>query len=118
MAANNFDTNMVLYLLRNGCPPDDQIWHFRDENRRENFQQVLNCFNEQNLPWSATPRATARVAKTGDLEGLKLLTQSGCPWHSDTMGAILNAGGGNLLEVVKFARKNGCPWQLESMITI
>ena len=118
MAANNFDTNMVLYLLRNGCPPDDQIWHFRDENRRENFQQVLNCFRELNLPWSATPRATARVAKTGDLEGLKLLIQSGCPWHSDTMGAILNAGGENLMEVVKFARENGCPWQLETMITI
>ena len=56
---------VVLFLLRNGCAPSSDIWDFTGDE----FHQILQCFLELGLPWSATPEATLRAARVNNLEG-------------------------------------------------
>ena len=47
------------------------------------------------------------MARDGDLEGLKVARQNGCPWDEWTCAA---AAEGGHLPVLQWARQNGCPW--------
>jgi hypothetical protein len=50
---------------------------------------------------------TCQSAKNGDLETLRYLHETGCPWDARTCSwALVN---GNL-EVLKYLHENGCPW--------
>ena len=51
-------------------------------------------------------------ARTGDLEGLKVARQNGCPWNERTCAG---AAQGGHLPVLQWARQNGCPWDEESI---
>jgi hypothetical protein len=50
---------------------------------------------------------TYYAARTGNLECLKYLHESGCPWHPGTTVEIAAKGNLNCL---KYAYENGCPW--------
>ena len=83
-AAKNHQLETVLYLLRNDCFPSGNIWDFTGDA----FQQILQCFLEVELPWSAASQATLLMVETGNLEGLASLVDSGCPWHPATTTQI------------------------------
>ena len=102
-AADNDDVNMVLFLLRDGCWPSDNIWSLTGDK----FDQVLQCFQELALPWSETPRASSYVAMTGNTEHMKRLIEAGCPWHPET---TMHCASKNLPAMMQFLHENGCPW--------
>lgn len=94
---------MVLFLLRNGCPPSNNIWGFTGEE----FHKVLKCFLEVGLPWSATPEATTQVTRNNYLEGLHALVKHGCPCDRRTVD---EAAMYSNLDILKYAHENGAPW--------
>lgn len=99
--------DVALYLLQNGSAPSSNIWDFVGSD----FRRILQCFVARNLPWTATPDATLRVAKAHYLDGLTALLQNGCPWHKEVTAHAAREGN---LELLKFAHENGCPWSADT----
>jgi len=100
----------VLYLLRNGCPPSDNIWDFTGDE----LNQVLTCFLERGLPWSATPNAMLRVIESHSFEGFRNLVENGCPWDPQTTTEIAKNRGH--LEMLQYAHEKGCPWSEDTCV--
>lgn len=105
-AADNYDSEAVMHLLRSGCPASNRMWSFTGEE----FDQVLQCFLDLGLPWPAAPLATATIADTGNIEQMKRLIAAGCPWHPSTTN---NAARQKNLAMMKLVHENGCPWHAD-----
>ena len=103
-AANRRQIDAVLYMLRYGCVPSDNIWDFKGDD----FHRILECFLEAGWPWSATPGAMLQVIKSNNLEGLKGLVESGCPWHLTTTARIVYYV--ENMEMLEYVHAKGCPW--------
>ena len=105
LASERRDLNMVLYLLRNGCLPSDNIWTFQGTE----LEQIHKCFVDAGLPWSATPEALPLVIHFGSFESLQYLVENGCPWHFATTTYITVEKN---VEMLRYVHEKGCPWSL------
>ena len=65
-------------------------------------------------PWLRVKEAASRAAWGGNLEVLKWLHNTGCPWDSWTCAA---AAYGGHLDVLQWAREHGCPWDERNVST-
>ena len=106
MVAQLQDADTVLFLLYNGCPPDDSIWLLEDY-----FNSVLECFVVLDLSWSETPLASMTVVLTSNLENMQSLIDANCPWHPQT---TLSCARVDDLEMMQLVHENGCPWHADT----
>ena len=67
--------------------------------------EKLKLFRENNIPWDVGTCSAA--ARGGHLEVLQCARANGCPWDAET---CMGAAEGGHLEVLQWAHANGCPW--------
>ena len=67
--------------------------------------EKLKLFRENNIPWDVGTCSAA--ARGGHLEVIQCARANVCPWDAET---CMGAAEGGHLEVLQWAHANGCPW--------
>jgi hypothetical protein len=87
-----------------------RLWHrlhgYVKETRYEEGIQSLSRVKEIDAE-SLRENDFARASEKGDLDVMKRLRDSGCPWDSCTFEAAARHGS---LDNMKWLKDNGCPW--------
>jgi len=99
-AAENEDAFAVLYLLRHGCSPSDNIWIFKGKE----FLDILQAFKEAGHNPEASSLAMSYAVLHGDLSIVKLMTEEGFQWSDEASAKAAQKG---FLEILEFAYTSG-----------
>lgn len=106
-AAEGENLEMIDWLLRNGCPFDEN--DLCERAARGGHLLVLQYARQWGFPWNELTCASA--AKGGHLETLQWAVQHGCRWDEITCAW---AALGGKLDVLMWARQHGCPWDTDT----
>lgn len=94
LAGTRFGNGFVKWLLTNGCPPDDDIWHFYID---VGDIDMLKWLREIRCPWDRSVPESA--VKRGSIDILKWLYQEECPWNKEKLLKIANEIGDRSIAV-------------------
>ncbi|GFH53316.1 hypothetical protein CTEN210_09792 [Chaetoceros tenuissimus] len=70
---------------------------------------IIKLLRDSGYPWHQS--ACSKAVSNGDIKLLRWLRFSGCPWNESVCNeAVKN----DYLDILKYAHENGCPWSKET----
>ena len=96
------------YCIENDIPCDGRIYESAVQVLPDPIP-IIKLLRNSGYPWH--PSACAEAAKNGDVKLLRWLRFNGCAWDESVCNqAVKN----NNLEILKYAHENGCEWSKET----
>ncbi|GFH53327.1 hypothetical protein CTEN210_09803 [Chaetoceros tenuissimus] len=99
---------IIEYCIENDIPFDDYTYADAIEDTTDPIP-IIKLLRNSGYPWHRS--ACARAAMVEDIDILRWLRFNGCPWDESVCNEAVTS---NDLEILKYARENGCPWTKET----
>ncbi|GFH53320.1 hypothetical protein CTEN210_09796 [Chaetoceros tenuissimus] len=94
----------VEYCIENDVPFDEELYQ-RAIDVLPDPIPIIKLLRDSGYPWH--PSACAQAATNEDLKLLRWLRFNGCPWDESVCNEAVKYSN---LQILKYARENGCAW--------